>query len=76
MSNPLVSLKNILKKHSAGYRISQVKAIDGQKLTTETETGIILTIWGSANLYDWVISKGDQVLGKISAKDTQVVYVP
>jgi len=76
MSNSLITLKNILEKRSTAYRISQVKAIDGEKLTTETETGVTLIVWGTANLYDWVITKGNQVLGKIATMDTQTVYIP
>ena len=76
MNNPLFSLKNILKKRSIGYRIAQVTKKDGEKLTIKTETGVALLVWGIADLFDWVITKDNQILGKIGIKDTQTVYIP
>jgi len=75
VSNPLISLKNLLQKKDPSYRISQVIAVDGEKLTTQTETGVTMTVWGQAALHDWVISKDDQVLGKISQEEIQSVYI-
>lgn len=75
MSSSLSALKNIFKKQDSVYRLSKVIAVDGEKITTETETGIILTVWGLANVSDWVITGGDQILGRVSLQDTQTVYV-
>ena len=72
MSSSLSALKNIFKKQDSVYRLSKVIAVDGE---TETETGIILTVWGLANVSDWVITGGDQILGRVSLQDTQTVYV-
>lgn len=76
MSNPLSVLQNILLKSKSKFNLSQVVNIDGEKLTTETETGIRLIVWGSAKLLDWVITKDNQILGSIILQDTQTVYIP
>lgn len=76
MSNPFSELRSQIAVETERFDIVHVVSSVNDKLTVQTEEGIIKTVWGKATSGDYVIIQGKTVLGRVSDETTIIVYVP
>ncbi len=58
------------------YRVATVLSVINDKVTVETEDGVILQVWGTAIQGQEIMIKGDSILARIDKQDTLNAYVP
>lgn len=76
MSNPFTELRSQIAVEEKRFDIVYVLSSVNDKLTVETEEGIIKTVWGIAAPGDSVIIQGKTVLGRVDDETTITAYVP
>jgi len=76
MSNPFTELRDQLSIPEERFDIALVTDVSADKLTIETEDGIVKTVWGTAAPGDYVIVQGKTVLGRVNDENTITAYVP
>ena len=75
MSNPLKDLTKIFTPTKEKTILGTITQITNSYLLCTTENNLVYKVWGTADIGDKVVIKGNQIMGKIGSVSIRTVQV-